>query len=124
VLAPLHTAFLELIIDPACSPVFEAEDSDPNLMHHPGGHCKSSPRRRDRWALVVGSGLCNSRCGLLQSVIKHASNRNIASVDFTPLNIGPITRRSLAPRGRLSAESGCLTSTLPINHAGEHLAHA
>lgn len=35
VLAPLHIAFLELVIDPACSLVFEAEDSDPNLMHQP-----------------------------------------------------------------------------------------
>jgi Ca2+-transporting ATPase len=35
VLAPLHIAFLELVIDPACSLVFEAEDSDPDLMHQP-----------------------------------------------------------------------------------------
>lgn len=35
VLAPLHIAFLELVIAPACSLVFEAEDSDPNLMHQP-----------------------------------------------------------------------------------------
>ena len=32
VLAPLHIAFLELVIDPACSLVFEAEDGDPDLM--------------------------------------------------------------------------------------------
>ncbi len=35
VLAPLHIAFLELVIDPACSLVFEAEDGDPDLMHQP-----------------------------------------------------------------------------------------
>jgi Ca2+-transporting ATPase len=35
VLAPLHIAFLELVIDPACSLVFEAEGSDPDLMHQP-----------------------------------------------------------------------------------------
>ncbi len=35
VLAPLHIAFLELVIDPACSLVFEAEDGDPNLMSQP-----------------------------------------------------------------------------------------
>lgn len=32
VLAPLHIAFLELVIDPACSLVFEAEDGDAGLM--------------------------------------------------------------------------------------------
>jgi Ca2+-transporting ATPase len=35
VLAPLHIAFLELVIDPACSLVFEAEDGDPALMQQP-----------------------------------------------------------------------------------------
>jgi Ca2+-transporting ATPase len=35
VLAPLHIAFLELVIDPACSLVFEAEDGDPRLMEQP-----------------------------------------------------------------------------------------
>jgi Ca2+-transporting ATPase len=35
VLAPLHIAFLELVIDPACSLVFEAEPGDPALMAQP-----------------------------------------------------------------------------------------
>lgn len=32
VLLPAHVAFLELIIDPACSTVFEAEEEDKNIM--------------------------------------------------------------------------------------------
>ena len=44
VLAPLHIAFLELVIDPACSLVFEAEDGDPGLMARP-------PRRPDETLL-------------------------------------------------------------------------
>ena len=40
VLLPLQLALLELVIDPACSIVFEAEDHDPNLMNMP-------PRRPD-----------------------------------------------------------------------------
>ncbi|HEX9093847.1 MAG TPA: cation-translocating P-type ATPase [Coriobacteriia bacterium] len=32
VLMPVHIAFLELIIDPACSVVFEAEEEDPGIM--------------------------------------------------------------------------------------------
>ncbi len=35
VLAPIHIAFLELIIDPACSIVFEAEAGSPHLMQQP-----------------------------------------------------------------------------------------
>lgn len=35
VLLPLQIAFLELIIDPACSVVFEMEEADPLLMHQP-----------------------------------------------------------------------------------------
>lgn len=39
-LAPLHIAFLELVIDPACSIVFESEDRDTGLMQQP-------PRKTD-----------------------------------------------------------------------------
>jgi P-type Ca2+ transporter type 2C len=35
ILIPIHIAFLELIIDPACSIVFEAETGDPRLMDQP-----------------------------------------------------------------------------------------
>ena len=35
VLVPLHIAFLELVIDPACSIVFEAQEQDATLMEHP-----------------------------------------------------------------------------------------
>ena len=46
ILAPLHIAFLELVIDPACSIVFEAEEADADLMNRP-------PRRSDE-ALLSG----------------------------------------------------------------------
>jgi Ca2+-transporting ATPase len=35
VLLPAHIAFLELIIDPACSTVFEAEPEEKNIMNRP-----------------------------------------------------------------------------------------
>jgi Ca2+-transporting ATPase len=38
ILAPLHIAFLELVIDPACSVVFEAEEADADLMNRPPRH--------------------------------------------------------------------------------------
>ncbi len=35
VLLPMHVVFLELIIDPACSVVFEAESAEENIMNRP-----------------------------------------------------------------------------------------
>jgi Ca2+-transporting ATPase len=35
VLLPVHIVFLELIIDPACSTVFEAEPAEPDVMRRP-----------------------------------------------------------------------------------------
>lgn len=34
-LLPVHVVFLELIIDPACSVIFEAENAEPNTMDRP-----------------------------------------------------------------------------------------
>lgn len=49
-LMPLHIAFLELVIDPACSVVFEAEDGDESLMQQP-------PRRPDEPLLSMRDAL-------------------------------------------------------------------
>jgi Ca2+-transporting ATPase len=40
ILLPIHIAFLELIIDPASSVVFEAEPADPNVMSRPPRHSR------------------------------------------------------------------------------------
>ena len=63
VLAPLHIAFLELVIDPACSLVFEAEDGDPRLM-------EQAPRRTDQ-SLVSGTQVLLSlvQGGLVTAVV-------------------------------------------------------
>jgi Ca2+-transporting ATPase len=42
ILYPVHVVFLELIIDPACSVVFEAEEADPDIMKRK----PRSPRER------------------------------------------------------------------------------
>jgi len=56
ILTPVHIAFLEMVIDPACSIVFEAEPDESDLMSRP-------PRRRDStilsakmasWSIVQG----------------------------------------------------------------------
>ena len=45
-LLPVHIAFLELVIDPSCSVVFEAQEGSPGLMEQP-------PRRASQPLLVV-----------------------------------------------------------------------
>jgi len=42
VLLPVHVVFLELIIDPACSIVFEAQPEESNVMHRPPRNLKDS----------------------------------------------------------------------------------
>ena len=51
--APVHIVFLELIIDPACSIVFEAEAEEPNSMQRPP---------RDTRAPLFGAPGWGSRC--------------------------------------------------------------
>jgi Ca2+-transporting ATPase len=55
-LTPIHIAFLEMIIDPACSMVFEAEGEEANVMGRPPRDPKSPLllRRRILWALLQG----------------------------------------------------------------------
>ena len=55
-LTPIHIAFLEMIIDPACSMVFEAEGEEANVMRRPPRDPKSPLLlpRRILWALVQG----------------------------------------------------------------------
>jgi Ca2+-transporting ATPase len=55
-LAPIHIAFLEMIIDPACSMVFEAEGEEANVMRRPPRDPKSPLLlpRRIAWALLQG----------------------------------------------------------------------
>ena len=56
VLLPIHIAFLHLIIDPACTVVFEAEPAESNLMRRPPRDPKEPlfSRRTLRLALLQG----------------------------------------------------------------------
>jgi len=56
-LTPVHIAFLEMVIDPACSIVFEAERAERDLMRRPPRHASSrllSPAMGG-WSLLQGS---------------------------------------------------------------------
>jgi P-type Ca2+ transporter type 2C len=55
-LTPIHIAFLEMIIDPACSMVFEAEGEEANVMRRPPRDPKSPLLLPHRivWAVLQG----------------------------------------------------------------------
>jgi Ca2+-transporting ATPase len=55
-LTPIHIAFLEMVIDPACSVVFEAEQEESDVMKRPARDPKSPllTSRRIWWGVVQG----------------------------------------------------------------------
>ena len=57
IIGPLHIAFLELIIDPVCSVVFESEPEDENVMKRPPRSASSALLSPDKiiWGLVQGT---------------------------------------------------------------------
>jgi len=59
ILAPVHIAFLELIIDPACSIVFEAEPEEADIMRRPPRDIgeKLFDRRMVFFSLLQGAGV-------------------------------------------------------------------
>lgn len=56
-LTPIHIAFLEMVIDPACSVVFEAEEEESDVMKRPARDPKSPllTARRIWWGVIQGS---------------------------------------------------------------------
>ena len=71
VLFPAHVAFLEMIIDPACAIVFEAEASEENVMQRPPRATEASLLNRDMLGsgLLQGAGVLLSLIGLFQVVL-------------------------------------------------------
>ena len=82
-LTPIHIAFLEMIIDPACSMVFEAEGEEANVMHRPPRDPKSPLllRRRILWALLQGL----IALAILAGVLISASRMGMAEADLRAL---------------------------------------
>ncbi len=77
VLMPVHILFLQLIIDPACSVVFEAEPLEPDAM-------KSPPRRRDQLlfdSAVITRGICQGIGLLILLLATYAGIRFFAPVE-------------------------------------------
>jgi Ca2+-transporting ATPase len=93
VLLPVQIAFLELIIDPACSVVFEAEEIDPKIMDAPP-RAASAPMFGPRvLAIAVLQGLSVFAATVavyLWSVFGNYSDDMVRSVTFATLVIGNV----------------------------------
>ncbi len=60
-LGPVHIAFLEMVIDPVCSLVFEAEQEEENVMRRPPRH----PEEPLFSCALIGWGLVQGVCALV-----------------------------------------------------------
>ncbi len=89
-LLPIHIVFLELIIDPACSVVFEAEDEEKNLM-------KRAPRRVDESlfgfsgvviGLIQGLAVFGIVALLYSYMLGHAGEEAARATAFTAMVFG------------------------------------
>ena len=72
ILTPIHIAFLEMVIDPACSVVFEAEDEEEDVMDRPPRD-PASPLllpNRMMWALLQGLIVLTILAGVLISATR------------------------------------------------------
>jgi Ca2+-transporting ATPase len=76
-LTPLHIAFLELVIDPACSIVFEAEEGDDSLMHQP-------PRRQDEPLLSLPDALQSLVYGFLTTAAAFGAYAGLLNAGEAP----------------------------------------
>ena len=89
-LFPMHVVFLELVIDPVCAMVFEAEPGAVNAMRHP-------PRRRDEalfgpaqlgLALLQGAGVLAGVFGVYVWSLSHYPEPEARGAAFLALVIG------------------------------------
>ncbi len=83
ILAPIHIAFLEMIIDPACSIVFEAEAAEPDTMQRPPRNPKSPLLQRQRmlWGILQGGIVFT----VLAAILIAGANLNMAEQNLRAL---------------------------------------
>jgi len=83
ILTPIHIAFLEMVIDPACSIVFEAEEEEDDVMNRPPRD-PASPLllpKRIMWAVLQGLIVF----GILAGVLVSAAHLDMPALDLRAL---------------------------------------
>jgi Ca2+-transporting ATPase len=91
VLAPIHVVFLELIIDPACSIVFETEAASPDAMRRPPRPASQRLVGVRRLAVTLAHGLAMFAPVLAADVLARRLGwpvAQVAALDFTALVAG------------------------------------
>jgi Ca2+-transporting ATPase len=95
-LMPVHILFLELIIDPACSVIFEMEEEEKGIMNRPPRDAKEPlfGRKMVRTGLVQGLGLLALVAGIyawaLNAGLGEGEARALAFVNLVFGNLGMI----------------------------------
>ncbi|MDD1667481.1 MAG: cation-translocating P-type ATPase, partial [Methanomicrobiales archaeon] len=94
ILLPIHIVFLELIIDPSCSVVFEAEPEEPGIMNRPPRKPEDRllDRRTTALALAQGFGVL----GVVLAVYLVAMSRGLAVNQIRTLTFVTIVIANLA----------------------------
>jgi P-type Ca2+ transporter type 2C len=93
ILLPLHIVFLELIIDPACSIVFESEREEPNVMRRPPRPVGEPlfDRRTVVFSLLQGAGvLLVTVYVLARAVLSGLPEEDARVLTFATLVIGDL----------------------------------
>ncbi|HEY0562990.1 MAG TPA: cation-translocating P-type ATPase [Methylophilus sp.] len=94
ILTPMHIAFLEMMIDPACSVVFEAEAEEHNVMQRPPRNPKTPLvlPRRVLWAVLQGSVVLAMLAMMLVLAIRmqlnEADSRSLLFTSLVMMNVG------------------------------------
>ncbi|MCC7536468.1 MAG: cation-translocating P-type ATPase [Deltaproteobacteria bacterium] len=91
VMAPAHVVFLELIIDPSCSIVFEMEPEESDVMDRPprAANTRLFDWTRITWSLLLGAVSLGSTMGLLAwGRAQGASLEALRSMAFVALVLG------------------------------------
>jgi Ca2+-transporting ATPase len=94
VLLPVHVVFLELIIDPACSVVFEAEEVDPDIMKRPPR--KPDDRLLDRLTIALALAQGFVVFGILLVIYLTATMRGIGEEGIRTITFVTIVIANLA----------------------------
>ena len=96
ILTPIHIAFLEMVIDPACSVVFEAEQEEPDVMQRPPRDPASPLLLPTRiiWAVLQGLIVLTILAGVLISAahlgMPESDLRALIFISLVLMNMGLI----------------------------------